>query len=48
VAVDLVQDGNDTQQLVPMMKQAQAATGSEGLVGSGGCRLCAWRAFEGV
>ena len=32
VAVDLVQDGNDTQQLVPMM-QAQAATGSEGLVG---------------
>jgi len=33
VAVDLVQDGNDTQQLVPMMTQAQAATGSEGLVG---------------
>ena len=33
VAVDLVQDGNDTQQLAPMMTQAQEATGSKDLVG---------------
>ncbi len=33
VAVDLVQDGNDSQQLAPMMTQAQEATGSKDLVG---------------
>ncbi len=33
VAVDLVQDGNDTQQLAPMMTKAQEATGNKDLVG---------------
>ena len=33
VAVDLVQDGNDSQQLAPMMTQAQEATESKDLVG---------------
>ena len=33
VAVDVVQDGNDTRQLEPMMTQARAATGSAQLSG---------------
>ena len=33
VAVDVVQDGNDTRQLDPMMTQSRAATGSAGLSG---------------
>ncbi len=33
VATDVVPDGNDSQQLEPMMTQASEAVGSEGLVG---------------
>ena len=33
VAVDLVQDGNDRNQLEPMMSKAREAMGSEGLIG---------------
>ncbi len=33
VATDVVPDGNDSQQLEPMMTQASEAVGNEGLVG---------------
>ena len=33
VAVDLVQDGNDRNQLEPMMSKAREAMGSEDLIG---------------
>ena len=39
VAVDVVQDGNDTRQLEPMMTQSRAATGSARLSGLADARL---------
>ena len=40
VAEDVVQDGNDTGQLEPMMTKAGEATGSEGLVGLADSGYC--------
>jgi len=44
VAADGVQDGNDSGQDEPMMTKACEATGNR----SGGCRLLARRAVEGM